>query len=140
MDNNYLKYEEKKAFLSAYLEAVRREKEIIAEIHYLEDKKMFPINNETLEIHKIDDYPEYKILIDYQIRLLKDERMKSIQCYTTIEESIRGLEDENEQRVLRLIYIKGMKGEDVAEAMSYSIRQIRNIQKSALEKLLIKSA
>ena len=42
------------------------------------------------------------------------------------------MENEDEQRVLRLRYIRGLKWEEVAVEMGYSWKQIHRIHSSAL--------
>lgn len=57
--------------------------------------------------------------------------------YLDIYNKIEKMEDETEKRVLRLKYLEGYSWEQVAEEIGYSIRQIHNIHKRALENLII---
>ena len=75
---------------------------------------------------------EYRQKAQKQIELLKKERLEKVRCYQKIERQIRQMENEDEQEVLRLRYILGMKWEEVAVKMGYSWRQIHRIHSSAL--------
>lgn len=66
------------------------------------------------------DLSDYVAEIDAAIEDLKEERLEKIKIYRGIEMRIRCMKDEDEQEVLRMRYIKGMKWEDIAEKMNYS--------------------
>ena len=70
--------------------------------------------------------------MDEQIEILKKERLEKVRLYSEIEFKIRQMENEDEQRVLRLRYIKGLKWEEVAVEMGYSWRRIHDIHGKAL--------
>lgn len=74
----------------------------------------------------------YIAILDEQIELLKVERLEKARCYQKIEKQIRQMENEDEQEVLRLRYITGLKWEEVAARMSYSWKHIHRIHSSAL--------
>ncbi|MCQ4788753.1 DUF1492 domain-containing protein [Blautia obeum] len=67
------------------------------------------------------------------MRFLKEERLERVRCYQKIERQIRQMENEDEQEVLRLRYIKGLKWEEVALKMNYSRKQVHRIHSSALK-------
>lgn len=67
------------------------------------------------------------------MRFLKEERLERVRCYQKIERQIRQMENEDEQEVLRVRYIKGLKWEEVALKMNYSWKQVHRIHSSALK-------
>ena len=73
------------------------------------------------------DLSDYMAEIDAAIEDLKEERLERIKIYRGIEMRIRCMKDEDEQEVLRMRYIKGMKWEGVAEKMKYSYRGVLKI-------------
>lgn len=126
--------EKKKKYLRSYREATRREREILGEIQRLREDKMFPsvVNDGMPRGGDQSDLSDYMVLLDEQIELLKAERLEKARAYAGIENRIRGMENEDEQRVLRLRYIRGLKWEEVAVEMGYSWKQIHRIHSSAL--------
>lgn len=114
--------EKKKEFLRRYRRAVRREQEILDEIQRLRADKMFPsvCNDGMPRGSSQTDLSDYVAEIDVAIEELKEERLEKIKIYREIEMRIRCMKDEDEQEVLRMRYIKGMKWEDIAEKMNYS--------------------
>lgn len=114
--------EKKKEFLKRYQKAVRREQDILDEIQRLRADKMFPsvCNDGMPRGSSQTDLSDYMAEIDAAIEDLKKERLKKIKIYREIEMRIRCMKDEDEQEVLRMRYIKGMKWEDIAEKMNYS--------------------
>lgn len=129
--------EEKKRYLKSYQRAVRREQEILDEIQRLRESKMFP----SLQIPDgmprgsggQSDLAEYAAILDGEIERLKEERLKRAKLCRDIEDRIRRMKDENEQRVLRLRYIKGLTWEQVAVEMGYSWKQVHRFHAKALE-------
>ena len=132
--------EKKKEFLRKYRRAVRREREILDEIQRLRADKMFPsvCNDGMPRGSSQTDLSDYMAEIDAAIEDLKEERLKKIKIYREIEMRIRCMKDEDEQEVLRMRYIKGMKWEGVAEKMKYSYRGVLKIHGRALENFEIK--
>lgn len=114
--------EKKKEFLRKYRRAVRREQEILDEIQRLRADKMFPsvCNDGMPRGSSQTDLSDYIAEIDAAIEDLKEERLEKIKIYREIEMRIRCMKDKDEQEVLRMRYIKGMKWEDIAEKMNYS--------------------
>lgn len=127
--------EEKKEYLKSYRRAVKREQDILEEIQRLRLDKMFPsvVSDGMPHGSSHSDLSDYMAIMDEQIELLKEERLEKIRCYQRIEKQIRQMENEDEQEVLRLRYIKGLKWEEVAVKMDYSWRQIHRIHSSALK-------
>ena len=126
--------EEKKEYLKSYRRAVKREKDILDEIQRLRSDKMFPsaVNDGMPKGNSQSDLSDYIAILDEQIELLKVERLEKARCYQKIEKQIRQMENEDEQEVLRLRYITGLKWEEVAARMSYSWKHIHRIHSSAL--------
>lgn len=126
--------EEKKEYLKSYRRAVKREKDILDEIQRLRADKMFPsvANDGMPKGSNQSDLSDYMAILDEQIELLKVERLEKARCYQKIEKQIRQMENEDEQEVLRLRYITGLKWEEVTARMSYSWKHIHRIHSSAL--------
>ena len=126
--------EEKKEYLKSYRRAVKREKDILDEIQRLRADKMFPsvANDGMPKGNSQSDLSDYIAILDEQIELLKVERLEKARCYQKIEKQIKQMENEDEQEVLRLRYITGLKWEEVAVRMSYSWKHIHRIHSSAL--------
>ena len=133
--------EEKKEYLKSYRRAVKREKDILDEIQRLRADKMFPsvANDGMPKGSNQSDLSDYIAILDEQIELLKAERLEKARCYQKIERQIKQMENEDEQEVLRLRYITGLKWEEVAARMSYSWKHIHRIHSSALCNLKILS-
>lgn len=127
--------EQKKEYLKSYRRAVKREQDILEEIQRLRLDKMFPsvVNDGMPHGSSHSDLSDYMAIIDEQIELLKEERLEKVRCYQKIERQISQMENEDEQEVLRLRYILGMKWEEVAVKMGYSWKQTHRIHSSALQ-------
>ena len=127
--------EQKKEYLKSYRRAIKREQDILDEIQRLRLDKMFPsvINDGMPHGSSHSDLSDYVAILDEQIELLKEERLEKVRCYQKIERQIRQMENEDEQEVLRLRYILGLKWEEVAVKMGYSWKQTHRIHSSALQ-------
>ena len=127
--------EQKKEYLKSYRRAIKREQDILDEIQRLRLDKMFPsvVNDGMPHGSSHSDLSDYAVILDEQIDLLKEERLERVRCYQKIERQIRQMENEDEQEVLRLRYILGMKWEEVAVKMGYSWKQTHRIHSSALK-------
>lgn len=127
--------EQKKEYLKSYRRAIKREQDILDEIQRLRLDKMFPsvVNDGMPHGSSHSDLSDYAAILDEQIELLKEERLERVRCYQKIERQIRQMENEDEQEVLRLRYILGMKWEEVAVKMGYSWKQTHRIHSSALQ-------
>ena len=127
--------EQKKEYLKSYRRAIKREQDILDEIQRLRLDKMFPsvVNDGMPHGSSYSDLSDYAAILNEQIDLLKEERLEKVRCYQKIERQISQMENEDEQEVLRLRYILGMKWEEVAVKMDYSWRQIHRIHSSALK-------
>lgn len=126
--------EEKKEYLRSYRRAVKREKDILDEIQRLRSDKMLPsiANDGMPKGNSQSDLSDYIAILEEQIELLKAERLEKARCYQKIERQISQMKNEDEQEVLRLRYITGLKWEEVAVRMSYSWKHIHRIHSSAL--------
>ena len=127
--------EQKKEYLKSYRRAIKREQDILDEIQRLRLDKMFPsvVNDGMPHGSSHSDLSDYAAILDEQIELLKEERLEKVRCYQKIERQISQMENEDEQEVLRLRYILGMKWEEVAVKMGYSWKQTHRIHSSALK-------
>ena len=127
--------EQKKEYLKSYRRAIKREQDILDEIQRLRLDKMFPsvVNDGMPHGSNHSDLSDYAAILDEQIELLKEERLERVRCYQKIEGQIRQMENEDEQEVLRLRYILGMKWEEVTVKMGYSWKQTHRIHSSALQ-------
>lgn len=126
--------EQKKEYLKSYRRAIKREQDILDEIQRLRLDKMFPsvVNDGMPHGSSHSDLSDYAAILDEQMDLLKEERLERVRCYQKIERQIRQMENEDEQEVLRLRYILGMKWEEVAVKMNYSYRRTLDIHGKAL--------
>ena len=86
---------------------------------------MFPsvVNDGMPKGSSQSDLSDYIAILDEQIELLKKERLNKVQQYRKIESQIRKMHSEDERKVLRLRYIKGLKWDDVATEMGYGWTQ-----------------
>lgn len=127
--------EQKKEYLKSYRRAIKREQDILDEIQRLRLDKMFPsvVNDGMPHGSSHSDLSDYAAILNEQIDLLKEERLEKVRCYQKIERQISRMENEDEQEVLRLRYILGMKWEEVAVKMGYSWKQTHRIHSSALK-------
>ena len=127
--------EKKKEYLKSYRRAVKREQDILEEIQRLRLDKMFPsvVNDGMPHGSSHSDLSDYMAIMDEQIELLKKERLEKFRCYQRIESQIHQMENEDEQEVLRLRYIKGLKWEEVALRMNYSWKWVHKIHGRALQ-------
>lgn len=126
--------EQKKEYLCSYRKALRREEGILDEIQELRMNKMFPsvANDGMPRGSEQSDLSDYIVALDEMIEELKNERLERVKLRQRIERDIRALDNEDEQEVLRLRYIKGLKWEEVAVEMGYSRRRITQIHEEAL--------
>ena len=131
--------EQKKEYLRSYRRAIKREQDILDEIQRLRLDKMFPsvVNDGIPHGSSHSDLSDYAAILDEQIDLLKEERLEKVRCYQKIERQISQMENEEEQEVLRLRYILGMKWEEVDVKMGYSWKQTHRIHSSALKNFKI---
>lgn len=126
--------DKKKQELKSYQKHKRREAEILEEIQRLRMEKMFPslATDGMPRGSSQSDLSNYAALIDEQIELLREERLKRAKAYSRIENAIRRMTDDDEQKVLRLRYIKNMKWEEIALEMNFSYKWTHIIHGRAL--------
>lgn len=129
----------KKDYLNLYQNALRKEKEILDEIHALKADQRFPeiASKDIPQSFMAEDLREYTALLNEQINLLKQERLERALLRIKIEKSIRSMQNEEEQRVLYLRYIAGLKWEDIEIEMAYSLRKVHYLHNEALENFQI---
>lgn len=128
--------EKKKEYLKSYKRSAKREQDILDEIMKLRMDKMFPsvVNDGMPKGSSQSDLSGYAATLDDLIEKLKKERLEKIQHLRNIEDQIGKLQDEDEKRVLRLRYIRGLKWEEVEVEMHYRWTQIHRIHGKALKK------
>lgn len=126
--------EKKKEFLRSYCKSLKREERIEEDIQELRMRKMFPsvVNDGMPRGSEQSDLSNYIVALDEMIEELKNERLERAKLRQRIESDIRALDNEDEQEVLRLRYIKGLKWEQVAVEMGYSWRRTHDIHSRAL--------
>ena len=131
--------EKKKEFLRSYKKALRREEGILEEIQELRMNKMFPsvVNDGMPRGSEQSDLSNYIVKLDEMIEELKNERLERAKLRQRIERDIQLLDNEDEQEVLRLRYIKGLKWEEVAVETGYTYRRTLQIHGKALQNLKI---
>lgn len=131
------KNERKKEYLRSYQRAVRWEREILDEIQRLRESKMFPALALGDGMPKGGggqaDLAEYAAILDGEIEKLKQERLKRARLYRDIEDRIRRMTDDNEQRVLRLKYIQGLTWDGVCDEMGRKWTQVHRFHARALK-------
>lgn len=134
-EKEWTENEEKKEYLKSYQRSVKREQDILDEIQRLRLDKMFPsvINDGMPHGSSQRDLSDYIVIIDEMIEDLKQERLERAKRQQEIEYRIRQMKDEDEQRVLRLRYIKGLKWEEIAVEMNYKWTQMHRIHGRALK-------
>lgn len=126
--------EQKKEYLRSYRKALRREEGILDEIQELRMNKMFPsvVNDGMPRGSEQSDLSNYIVALDEMIEELKNERLERAKLRQRIERDIRALDNEDEQEVLRLRYIKDLKWEEVALELNYSWAHTHRIHGEAL--------
>lgn len=81
------------------------------------------------------------VCIQEKIQLLEEQINQEIEEFLSLKQNIRTcitqLRSQNEQLVLRLRYIEFLTWEEVAERISYSIKQAYRIHQSALSHLIV---
>ena len=129
--------ERKKRYLRSYKESVQREKDIIQELEELRMDKMMPSVKmsdgmpKAAGVHR--DLSDYIVRLDAMICRLVREKAEKLKRREEIEIKIDAMGDDQEQRVLRLRYIKGLDWEDVSEKMGYSWAHVHRIHNNALD-------
>ena len=122
--------DQKKQYLKSYRSTLWDIQLLEDEIHMFQSLS----NTPSYIIHPVQgtqaftDYTSYRTQIDTQIIQLQAKRLEILQCISTVE-------DPTEQILLRLKYIHGDTLEAIAETLNYSLRQIHNIHRHALEHL-----
>lgn len=132
--------EKKKEFLRGYRKSLKREERICDDIQELRARKMFPscaMGDGMPHGSSQTDLSGYAATLDEMIEDLKRERLEKVKIRKKIERSIRNLENEDEQEVLRLRYINGLAWGEVAEEMGFSTRRATQIHGNALLNLKI---
>ena len=131
--------EKKKEYLRSYQKVVRREQEILEEIQQLRMDKMFPsvVIDGMPKGSEQSDLSEYVAKVDELIQKLKNERFKKIKLMDNILYSISVMEDNDEKIVLKLRYIKGLKWEEIENALGCSNRSIHRLHSKALQHFVV---
>ena len=126
--------EAKKEYLRSYRKALRREQDILEEIQQLRMDKMFPslVSDGMPKGSSQSDLSDYMVHWDELMDRLKQERAAKMKLMDEIDKRIRVMKDEDEQRVLRLHYIKGLDWGQTAREMACGERNVHRIHSRAL--------
>ena len=127
--------QEKKEFLSRYLEILAEEKDIREEIAYWESKaqKVTSSWSAVPSGGKGSDKVQMGAIKIAELReSLIDKINHLVAVRIEIERAIGTVQDDTQRRLLRLRYIKGMTLQQIAVEMHYSWRHICNIHGYAL--------
>lgn len=127
--------QEKKEFLSRYLEILAEEKDIREEIAYWESKaqKVTASWSAVPSGGKGSDKVQTGAIKVAELReSLMDKINQLAAVRIEIERAIGTVQDDTQRRLLRLRYIKGMTLQQIAVEMNYSCRHICNIHGYAL--------
>lgn len=131
----------KKEYLSRYLALKRRVTEIENEIeelraHYTGSAiKYSDMPSAPLVEHDLSDYVAR---LDPLLNRLKRRQSQALKEYQKIEITIERMSIEEEKEILRLRYLRGLKWEDIADHLGYSLRRVYQIHGMALLHLKIK--
>ena len=127
--------QEKKEFLSRYLEILAEEKDIREELAYWESKaqKVTASWSAVPSGGKGSDKVQTGAIKVAELReSLMDKINQLAAVRIEIERAIGTVQDDTQRRLLRLRYIKGMTLQQIAVEMHYSWRHICNIHGYAL--------
>ena len=127
--------QEKKEFLSRYLEILAEEKDIREEIAYWESKaqKVTASWSAVPSGGKGSDKVQTGAIKVAELReSLMDKINQLAAVRIEIERAIGTVQDDTQRRLLRMRYIKGMTLQQIAVEMHYSWRHICNIHGYAL--------
>ena len=127
--------QEKKEFLSRYLEILAEEKDIREEIAYWESKaqKVTASWSAVPSGGKGSDKVQTGAIKVAELReSLMDKINQLAAVRIEIERAIGTVQDDTQRRLLRLRYIKGIGFNKIAEEMNYGERQIQRIHGKAL--------
>ena len=127
--------QEKKEFLSRYLEVLAEEKDIREEIAYWESKaqKVTASWSAVPSGGKGSDKVQMGAIKVAELReSLMDKINQLAAVRIEIERAIGTVQDDTQRRLLRLRYIKGIGFNKIAEEMNYGERQIQRIHGKAL--------
>ena len=127
--------QEKKEFLSRYLEILAEEKDIREEIAYWESKaqKVTASWSAVPSGGKGSDKVQTGAIKVAELReSLMDKINQLASVRIEIERAIGTVQDDTQRRLLRLRYIKGIGFNKIAEEMNYGERQIQRIHGKAL--------
>lgn len=127
--------QEKKEFLSRYLEILAEEKDIREEIAYWESKaqKVTASWSAVPSGGKGSDKVQTGAIKVAELRESLIDKINQLAAVRIeIERAIGTVQDDTQRRLLRLRYIKGMTLQQIAVEMHYSWRHICNIHGYAL--------
>jgi DNA-directed RNA polymerase specialized sigma subunit len=129
--------QQKKVYLSQYLAAQRREKELNDEVmtvlldHAL--PKAISYGDKSGGGGGRFDLSDLAARVDDLQRDLLREAVRCVDLRRDITRKINDMSSENEKLLLHLRYIRGMTFEEVADKMGYSTRHVIRMHGSALE-------
>ena len=135
--------QEKKEFLSRYLEVLAEEKDIREEIAYWESKaqKVTASWSAVPSGGKGSDKVQTGAIKVAELReSLIDKINQLVAVRIEIERAIGTVQDDTQRRLLRLRYIKGMTWEQIAVEMHYGYQWVCKLHGRALLLIEIKQA
>lgn len=137
--NRMSENEEKKEYLKGYQDSIKKVKRLEEELIELRLNKFFPSLIQDGMPHGTGsgDLSSYASKVDELERKLLKARYEKIKLMDDILYHISLLEDKDEQRVLKLRYIKGLKWEEIEEALGYSHRSVHRLHSKSLQHLVI---
>lgn len=138
-ENRMSENEEKKEYLKGYQDSIKKVKRLEEELIELRLNKFFPSLIQDGMPHGTGsgDLSSYASKVDELERKLLKARYEKIKLMDDILYHISLLEDKDEQRVLKLRYIKGLKWKEIEEALGYSHRSVHRLHSKSLQHLVI---
>ena len=139
MNSNLSSITQKKQYLKSYRSTRCLIQKLESEIFNFQSIS-FESSNILHPVEVTDTYANYSLYraqVDTLIFKLQSQRLEAVRYYQNIIQCIETVTDPVEQNVLRLKYIHGDTLEVIAEKLYYSLRQIHNIHRHAVEHISI---
>ncbi|MCM1245928.1 MAG: hypothetical protein NC293_09840 [Roseburia sp.] len=132
-------YEEKKKYLTSYLRACRRIDNLKEQLSSLQEVEQCAKTQRLSAMPKGGSGQQDLAVLMERLEELRTKIHKKIleaqKIRLDIEDTISGIEDDVEQKVLRLRYIEGLMWEKIGLETGYNERQARRIHKKAIKNL-----
>ena len=127
--------EEKKKFLNSYLEAKRdltRLKEQLEELRYDRISMSRKLDGMPRG-NSVSDLSGYAAKVDELEQKIMIARYERIKVFEEVRDKVESLAEGLEKELLTYRYLRGLKWEDISDAMGYSWKQVHRIHEKALE-------